>query len=57
MTIEPGDRVRTETGQTGEVVILNDDRTLGYLRLDDEQGAILVRCRVDSLTKIDDAPA
>ena len=40
MTIEPGDRVRTETGQTGEVVILNDDRTLAYLRLDDEQGAI-----------------
>ena len=58
MTIEAGDRVRTETGQTGEVVILNDDRTLAYVRLDDsEQSEILAHCRVDTLINIDDESA
>jgi hypothetical protein len=53
VTIEAGDRVRTETRHTGEVVILSVERTLAYVRLDDNpQSGILAHCKVDTLTKI-----
>jgi hypothetical protein len=58
LRIEAGDRVRTDEKQYGDVVILNDDRTLAFVRLDyTHQSEVLAHCRVDTLTKIDDKPA
>jgi hypothetical protein len=53
--LEAGDRVRTETGQTGEIVILNDARTLAFVRLDEhEHGVRLTLCNVDDLAKVEE---
>jgi hypothetical protein len=56
--IEAGDRVRTDTKQYGDVVILNDDRTLAFVSLDyNHHSEILAQCRVETLTKVGEKPA
>jgi hypothetical protein len=54
--MEAGDRVRTESGSKGTIVILNDERTLAYVRLDQRKDSVqLTLCAIDALAKIDDA--
>jgi preprotein translocase subunit YajC len=54
--MEAGDRVRIESGSKGTIVILNDERTLAYVRLDEHKdGVRLTLCAIDALVKIGDA--
>jgi hypothetical protein len=54
MTINAGDRVRIETGQEGEIVILNDARTSAFVQLDEHQhGVRLILCNLDDLVKVE----
>ena len=53
--MEAGDGVRTQTGQTGAIVILNDTRTLAFVLLDEhEQSVRLTLCNVGDLVKLEE---
>ena len=54
MPLVVGDRVKTLTGEEGELVVLNTDGISAYVRFDvDGKGAMITRLLLDSLTRIE----